>query len=93
MAVAILINFHLKHQPTQAERRASLPFGLIFWILSLCCLASGLANYIKTVTKYSRRMALVQSGWKTQVVYGVVAAVIVAACVLFLTADANTTTG
>jgi hypothetical protein len=31
-------------------------------------LAVGFGNYVKTVTKYSRRMALVQSGWKTQAV-------------------------
>jgi hypothetical protein len=42
------------------------PLGVIFWILSLCCLALGFGNYIKTVEKYSRRMAIVQAGWKTQ---------------------------
>ena len=68
VSVAIIISFHLKSQPTSTERRIALPFGLLFWLLSLACLVSGLANYIKTVTKYSRRQALVQSGWKTQVV-------------------------
>ena len=68
VSVAIVISFHLKSQPTSVERRFALPFGLIFWLLSLACLASGFANYIKTVTKYSTRQALVQSGWKTQVV-------------------------
>lgn len=68
VSVAIMISFHLKHQPTQIEKQAALPFGIIFWLLSLACLASGLANYIKTVTKYSHREALVQSGWKTQMV-------------------------
>ena len=67
----------------------ALPRGIIFWVLSLAGLASGLSNYIKTVHKYSRRQALVQSGWKTQVVFTVVASAIVAACVLFLTTSAG----
>ena len=68
VSVAIVISFHLKSQPTSIEKRVALPVGLIFWLLSIACLASGLANYVSTVTKYSRRQALVQSGWKTQVV-------------------------
>lgn len=60
------------HNPPQltvlAERRIALPFGIVFWLLSLACLASGMANYIHTVTRYSTRRALVQSGWKTQTV-------------------------
>lgn len=68
VSVAIIISFHLKSQPTSIEKRIALPVGLIFWLLSIACLVSGLANYVKTVTKYARRQALVQSGWKTQVV-------------------------
>ncbi|KAK5165596.1 uncharacterized protein LTR77_009125 [Saxophila tyrrhenica] len=68
VAVAILISFHLKHEPTAIERRVALPFGLVFWFLALACLVSGLSNYIKTVNRYSRRQALVQSGVATQVV-------------------------
>lgn len=68
VAIAILISFHLKHSPTLLERRVALPFGLIFWLLSMACLVSGLNNYVKTVSRYSRRQALVQSGWGTQVV-------------------------
>ena len=68
VSVAIIISFHLKSQPTAIERRFSLPIGFIFWILSIACLGNGLANYIITVTKYGRRQALVQSGWKTQIV-------------------------
>ncbi len=70
VSVAIVTSFHLKHQPTAIEKSVALPFGIIFWLLSLACLASGLANYINTVAKYSRRMALVQTGWKTQLVRG-----------------------
>ncbi|PNS18400.1 hypothetical protein CAC42_6217 [Sphaceloma murrayae] len=90
VSVAITISFHLKHRPTDMERRMALPFGIIFWILSLACLVSGLSNYIRTVTKYSRRQALVQSGWKTQLLFTVVAVSIVAACVLFLSTNATT---
>lgn len=61
----------------------------MFWILSLLCLASGLANYIQTVTKYSKREAMVQTGWKTQIVFTVVSTSIVAACVLFLSTNAQ----
>ena len=68
VSVAIVISFHLKSRPSPIERRIAFPLGLVFWLLSLACLASGFANYIKTVTKYSRRQALVQSGWKTQIV-------------------------
>lgn len=68
VSVAIVMSFHLKSQPTSIEKRIALPVGLLFWLLSIACLASGIANYVKTVTKYSRRQALVQSGWKTQVV-------------------------
>lgn len=68
VSVAILISFHLKNQPSPLERKIALPFGIIFWLLALACLASGTANYIKTVEKYSKRQALVQTGWKTQMV-------------------------
>jgi hypothetical protein len=68
VSVAILISFHLKREPSPLERRIALPFGLIFWLLALACLASGTANYIKNVKGYSRQQALVQTGWKTQVV-------------------------
>ena len=68
VSVAIIISFHIKSQPSDIERRFAFPFGMIFWLLSLACLGSGLANYIKTVNKYAKRQALVQSGWKTQVV-------------------------
>ena len=68
VSVAIVISFHLKSQPTSVERRIALPVGLVFWLLSLACLISGFSNYVKTVRKYARRKALVQSGWKTQVV-------------------------
>ncbi len=68
VSVAIVSSFHLRNQPTKLERRVALPLGLIFWVSALACLASGFANYIKAVTKYSRRTAIVQSGWKTQAV-------------------------
>lgn len=89
VSIAIFVNFHLKHQPSSLEARLSHPLGIIFWVLSLACLASGTANYMRTVTKYAGRRALVQSGIKTQIVFGVVATAIVAACGLFLGAEAQ----
>jgi hypothetical protein len=68
VSVAIIVSFHLQNQPSSIEKRLALPFGIIFWLLSLACLVSGLANYLRTVTRYSRRAALVQSGWKTEMV-------------------------
>lgn len=68
VAVAILMSFHLKHKPSEMEKKVALPFGIIFWVLAIACLVSGLVNYIKTVTRYSRRQAIVQSGIGTQIV-------------------------
>ncbi|KIW81900.1 hypothetical protein Z517_04926 [Fonsecaea pedrosoi CBS 271.37] len=87
VAVAIFVNFHLKSQPTSLERRLSHPLGIIFWVLSLACLVSGLGIYMRTVTKYARRRALVQTGMKTQIIFGVVSTAIIAACALFLGAE------
>ncbi|KAF2772721.1 hypothetical protein EJ03DRAFT_324275 [Teratosphaeria nubilosa] len=91
VAVAILISFHLKSTPTPLERRVALPFGILFWLLALACLGAGLSNYVKTVSRYSRRQALVQTGWGTQLVFTVVACAIVAACVLFLSTQGQQT--
>jgi hypothetical protein len=55
--------------------------------MSLACLLSGFSIYVTTVTKYSRKAALVQSGWKTQLFFTVVATVIIGSCVLFLATD------
>jgi hypothetical protein len=68
VAVAIMVSFHLKRQPTAIELKVAAPLGLIFWLLALACLASGLHNYIKTVNHYSTRQAIVQSGLGTQLV-------------------------
>jgi hypothetical protein len=70
VSIAIVISFHLKSEPTKLELRMARPLGIIFWFLSLSCLAMGFGNYIKTVQKYSRRAAIVQTGWKTQIVSG-----------------------
>jgi hypothetical protein len=68
VAVAIMVSFHLKRQPTAIELKVAAPLGLIFWLLSLACLISGLHNYVKTVNHYSTRQAIVQSGLGTQLV-------------------------
>ena len=62
----------------------ALPLGIVFWVLSMFCMLSGFATYVRTLTKYSRRRALVQSGWKTQLVFVVVAAAIIGTCILLL---------
>lgn len=89
VSVAILISFHLKNQASPLEKRIALPFGVVFWLLAIACLAAGLNNYIKTVSRYSRRQALVQSGTGTQLVFTVVASAIIAACVLFLSTNSG----
>lgn len=66
VSIAIVVSFHLKSEPSRLERRMAKPLGIIFWLLSLACLGLGFSNYIRTVNKYSRRAAIVQTGWKTQ---------------------------
>ncbi|GLB12198.1 hypothetical protein AtubIFM57258_009478 [Aspergillus tubingensis] len=90
VAIAIIISFHFQTPPTGLERRMALPLGIVFWVLSIACLVNGFANYVRTVKKYSRKAALVQSGWKTQVTFTVVGTVILGSCVLFLATDAST---
>lgn len=68
VSIAIIISFHLKSQPSQFELRMAKPLGIVFWCLGVACLSVGFGNYVKTVTKYAQRMALVQTGWKTQAV-------------------------
>ena len=87
VSVAILINFHLKSQPSDLEVRLSHPLGIVFWCLALACLATGCGIYMRTVAKYAHRRALVQSGVKTQFVFGVTATAIIAACAIFLGAE------
>lgn len=84
---AILISFHLTSRPSKVERAIALPIGIVFWVLSLACLVSGFSNYLRTVAKYSRKAALVQSGWKTQFVFTIMATVIIGCCVLFLSTN------
>ncbi|KAH8433415.1 DUF202 domain-containing protein [Aspergillus melleus] len=89
VSLAIIISFHFHGEPTGLERRMALPLGIIFWVLSIAALLNGFANYVRTVRKYSRRAALVQSGWKTQMTFTVVGAVILGSCILFLVTDAK----
>lgn len=67
----------------------ALPLGVIFWVLSLGCLMNGFTNYVLTVKKYSRKAALVQSGWRTQIIYSILGTVILGSCILFLVTDAH----
>ncbi|KAK0735689.1 hypothetical protein B0T21DRAFT_402377 [Apiosordaria backusii] len=84
VSVAIVLSFHLRKTATETELKMAYPLGAVFWALSVSCLGVGLANYIKTVNKYSRRAAIVQSGWKTQTIMACVALCIVGACVSLL---------
>ena len=87
VSLAIIISFHFREQPSGLERRMALPLGIIFWLLSLTCLANGFFNYARTVMKYSRKAALVQSGWKTQVVMIIIGTTILGSCILFLSTN------
>lgn len=85
VAIAIVLSFHLKSQPSHLELRMAQPLGIIFWLLSLSCLVLGFGNYIsssslpfllrkvlvsnehiETLDKYSKKVAIVQTGWRTQ---------------------------
>lgn len=66
LAVAMTVSFHLRHPPSALERRMAMPLGVIFWLLVVAILLIGLGNYIKTVNMYSRKAAIVQTGWRTQ---------------------------
>jgi uncharacterized membrane protein YidH (DUF202 family) len=50
VAVAIVLSFHLKSQPSSAELRMAKPLGLVFWGLSVACLFVGLGNYIRELS-------------------------------------------
>ncbi|KAI0968955.1 hypothetical protein F4678DRAFT_174930 [Xylaria arbuscula] len=87
VAVAIAVSFHLRSAPSALEQRLARPLGLIFWLLSVACLAAGLGNYIKTVNKYSRKVAIVQSGWRTQSLISFIAVSIFGTCIALIVID------
>ncbi|GAP86365.1 putative duf202 domain-containing protein [Rosellinia necatrix] len=87
VAVAIAVSFHLRSPPTAVEQRLAKPLGIIFWFLSLASLVVGLGNYIRTVNMYSRRVAIVQSGWRTQCIMSFIALFIFGTCVALLVVD------
>ncbi|KAI0546070.1 hypothetical protein F4679DRAFT_558884 [Xylaria curta] len=87
VAVAIAVSFHLRSAPTALEQRIAKPLGLIFWLLSVACLVVGLGNYITTVNKYSRKVAIVQSGWRTQFIMSFIAFSIFGTCVTLIIVD------
>ncbi|KAI8246793.1 hypothetical protein K4K55_003570 [Colletotrichum sp. SAR 10_96] len=84
VSVAIVLSFHLKSEPSELELRMAKPLGVIFWCLAVSCLCLGIGNYIKTVNKYSRKAAIVQTGWRTQLVLSFVALSIVGTCIVLL---------
>ncbi|KAK0715720.1 hypothetical protein B0H67DRAFT_490207, partial [Lasiosphaeris hirsuta] len=84
VSVAIVLSFHLRQTASDIELRLAMPLGGIFWVLSVACLGVGVSNYINTVNKYSRRAAIVQTGWKTQIIMAIIALCIIASCVTLL---------
>ncbi|KAI1806211.1 hypothetical protein F4811DRAFT_171991 [Daldinia bambusicola] len=84
VAVAIVLSFHLKSRPSELELRMAQPLGIVFWLLSLSCLVLGFGNYIKTMDKYSRKVAIVQTGWRTQSIMSLISLSIVGTCVILL---------
>jgi uncharacterized membrane protein YidH (DUF202 family) len=84
VSCAIIISFNLQSLPSALEREIAVPVGVVFVIMSSACLVTGFSTYVRTVTGYSRRAALVQSGWKLQLFFTVVAVVIMGSCILFL---------
>ncbi|OAA68911.1 hypothetical protein ISF_03286 [Cordyceps fumosorosea ARSEF 2679] len=84
VSMAMTLSFHLKLQPTALERHIAKPLGAIFWLLAVLILVVGISNYIRTVNLYSKRAAIVQSGWRTQTVLGFVSACIFGTCIVLL---------
>ncbi|KID79106.1 DUF domain-containing protein, partial [Metarhizium brunneum ARSEF 3297] len=84
LSVAITLSFHINSKPTDLERRISKPLGAIFWVFSVVMLGLGLANYIKTVNKYSKKAAIVQTGWRTQLILGTLAFCIIGSSIVLL---------
>ncbi|CAG7564197.1 unnamed protein product [Fusarium equiseti] len=84
VSVAITLSFHLKNEATPLELRMAKPLGTIFWALSVMTLCAGMANYIRTVNRYSNRAAIVQIGWKTHAVFSLTAVSIIGTCLILL---------
>ncbi|KAL7818906.1 hypothetical protein V8C44DRAFT_319472 [Trichoderma aethiopicum] len=87
VSVAITVSFHIYRTPSELERQVAKPLGAVFWVLSVVTLAVGAGNYIRTVNLYGRRAAIVQSGWKTQIVLGIIAVSIIGTCIILLVID------
>ncbi|KAK6533357.1 hypothetical protein TWF694_002307 [Orbilia ellipsospora] len=88
VSVAIMTTFHFSSKPSELEKKLAFPLGFLFWVLAMLSLACGIGNYLKTVTKYSKKKALVQTGWKTQLLGGVVAGTVICCCIIFIVDNA-----
>ncbi|PHH70922.1 hypothetical protein CDD80_5653 [Ophiocordyceps camponoti-rufipedis] len=84
VSVAMTLSFQLNQQPSKLERHMARPLGIAFWLLSVVTLFMGLGNYITTVNKYGKKAAIVQTGWKTQLVLVVLALCIIGTCAILL---------
>ncbi|PHH56290.1 hypothetical protein CFIMG_000362RAa [Ceratocystis fimbriata CBS 114723] len=87
VAVTIVLSFHLKTEPSELELKIATPLGGVFWVLSLAVLLVGLANYIETLNKYGKKTALVQTGWRTQLVIGMVGVCVMGTCIVLLVVE------
>lgn len=47
VAVAIVLSFHLRSEPSPLELKIAKPLGITFWALAVACLMVGLGNYIR----------------------------------------------
>lgn len=84
IAMAIVLSFHLRTPSSALERQMALPLGLIFWVMAVLCLFTGLGNYLKTVERYRVKQPLVQSGYKTQMIIVIVSLSIIGTCAFFI---------
>ena len=54
----------------EPSKHVAVALGAVFALASLTWMGMAVGNYARTVEGYARRRAIVQSGWKTQVVMG-----------------------
>lgn len=47
VAVAIVLSFHLRSEPSPLELKIAKPLGITFWVLAAACLMVGVGNYIR----------------------------------------------
>lgn len=56
VAVAIVLSFHLRSEPSPLELKIAKPLGITFWVLAVACLMVGVGNYIRPSPFYVVRV-------------------------------------